>query len=140
MGTNNFLFYGRAAGEASTDASRPGAYFQKGKVDWSLTNATGATNAISFGLTSIATSLGDDATNIAAYLNAIAGASYTDGTTTKTWAGTVADAGTDGRFAGLAQMYTKFTTNINQYAGSTESVKRLVLDIYKTAYAIHAQS
>ena len=141
VGTNNFLFYGRAAGAASTDAGRPGANFQKGIVDWSsLTNATGTTDAISFGLTSIATSLGSDAAKIEAYLNAIAGASYTDGTTTKTWAGTVADAGTDGNYAGLAQMYTKFTTNINQYAGSTESVTRLVLDIYRTAYAIHAQS
>ena len=141
VGTNNFLFYGRAAGDASSDASRPGANFQKGKVDWSsLTNATGAIDNISFGLTSIANTLGDDATHIAAYLNAIAGASYTDGTTAKTWAGTVADAGTDGNYAGLAQMYTKFTTNISQYAGSTESVTRLVLDIYRTAYAIHAQS
>ncbi len=124
VGTNNFLFYGTADGS--------GTNFQKGKVTSSLTKETENTNDITFGLTSIATDLGTDGTNIANYLTAIAN--------TTDWEGTVTTAQTDGRYAAIALLYTKFTKNITQYAGSAEAVKRLVLDLYKSAKAINAHS
>ena len=146
VGTNNFLFYGKADNSTVTEA------FKKGKVSTSLTeggdpkgSTIDNTNGIYFGLTSIATSLDKDATikdatKIETYLTDIANATYNDGTTNHTWAGTVTTAQTDGTYSAIALLYTKFTTNITQYAGSKEAVERLVFDLYKTAYAINAQS
>ena len=124
VGTNNFLFYGKAGGS--------GTNFQKGKVTSSLTNAIDNTSGITFDLTSIATSLGTDGTKIASYLTVIAN--------TEGWAGTVITAATDGRYSAIAMLYTKFIKDLTQYAGSAEAVQRLVLDLYKSAKAIEEES
>ena len=143
VGTNNFLFYGRAKNENETES------FKKGAITSTLNNTISNTDEIHFGLTSIATSLDKsetekDATYIAAYLTAIANAKYTNSSTNPatetTWASTVETAKTQGTYSAIALLYTKFTTNITQYAGSKEAVERLVFDLYKTAYAINAQS
>lgn len=141
VGTNNFLFYGTSAAS--------GTNFQKGKVSsnfWSVSgdvetpsgsSAQMSTDGIHFDLTSIATSLGTDATNIAQYLTNIANAETNDH---KTWASTVETAETQGTYSAIALLYSKFIKNMTQYAGSKEAVERLVFDLYKTAYAINAQS
>lgn len=138
VGTDNFLFYGKA--------TNSGTNFEKGALTSTITNTTSAINDISFALNSIKTSLGVDATNIAKYLNDIAGAKYIDNTTdpsnpqTTKWSDALTKRGTDANYSSLADMYTKFTTNIVDYSGSTESIQRLVFDLYKSAYAINAQS
>ena len=136
VGTNNFLFYGFADNSSVTE------YFKRGKVTHTLKNTIDDTDNIHFKLSSIAETegLGDDATKIETYLKDIANATYNDGTTNHPWAGTVNTAATDGNYSAIALLYTKFTTNITQYAGSKEAVERLVFDLYKTAYAINAQS
>ena len=143
VGTNNLLFYGIADGDATQGGL--GRDFEKGKVKSSLANTVSSTDDILFDLESIKKDgLGTDATNIAQYLTAIANAKYTDKTTSpateKKWASTVTTAGSDGNYSAIALLYTKFTTNITQYAGSKEAVERLVFDLYKTAYAINGQS
>ncbi len=135
VGTDNFLFYGTA--------DNAGTYIQKGAVTSSLANTVGNIDDINFNLTSIQSSLGSDATNLAAYLNAIIATSYsTSGETpvTTTWKSTTTTANTDGNYSAIALLYTKFIKNLDQYAGSTEGVQRLVFDLYKSAYAINAQS
>jgi len=138
VGTNNFLFYGRA------DNSGVSENFKKGKIEHTLTNAVDNTNSINFKLTSLANVLGNDSSKIVTYLTAIANAKYSDTSTSpateKTWAGTVTTAQTDGTYSAIALLYSKFINNITQYSGSKESVERLVFDLYKSAYAINAQS
>ena len=138
VGTNNFLFYGTSAAD--------GTNFEKGKVSSNFWPPIGdpatetelksddvlSTNGINFGLTSIATSLGTDATNIAAYLTAIAN--------TTGWKETTTTAQTDGTYSALAKLYNQFISNLTQYAGSAEAIKRLILDLYKSAKAINANS
>ena len=134
IGTNNFLFYGTSA--------KTGTNFEVGKVSSNFwpsdteigSNAAMSTNDISFGLTPIATGLGSDATNIAAYLTTIANA--TD------WSGTVTQAATNGNYRALADLYTQFTTVNSGEArsGSAESVVRMVLDLYKSAKKINQES
>lgn len=147
VGTNNFLFYGKADGETTPNGL--GRNFEKGAVTSNLNNSVFKTSDIHFDLTSITTSLDKDgtekdATYIAQYLTNIANAQYTDNSTNPAtvikWSETVDKATTDGTYSAIALLYTKFTTNITQYAGSKEAVERLVFDLYKTAYAINAQS
>lgn len=147
VGTNNFLFYGKADGETTPNGL--GRNFEKGAVTSNLNNSVFKTSDIHFDLTSIRTSLDKDgtekdATYIAQYLTNIANAQYTDNSTNPAtvikWSKTVDKATTDGTYSAIALLYTKFTTNITQYAGSKEAVERLVFDLYKTAYAINAQS
>ena len=139
IGTNNFLFYG------TSDAT--GTNFEIGKVSsnfWPSDAQIGSTDPmntdyISFGLTPISETLGDDATNIAAYLTAIAAAQVDEG---NTWAGTVTKAQTDATYRALADLYTNFTSVKDGEArsGSAESVVRVILDLYKSAKAINNQS
>lgn len=128
LGTNNFLFYGKATNANSL------TNFQVGKVTSSLTKDIKEVNDINFSLTSIVSenSLGNDATNIAAYLTAIAN--------TTDWAGTVTTSATDGNYRALATLYTKFISNATPRAGSSEAVVRTVLDLYKSAKAINGTS
>ena len=136
VGTNNFLFYGTSAAS--------GTNFQKGIVSsnfWSVSgdvetpsgsSAQMNTDNIYFELTSIANNLGTDATNIAAYLTAIAN--------TTGWKETTTTAQTDGTYSALAKLYNQFISDLTQYAGSAEAIKRLILDLYKSAKAINANS
>ena len=144
VGTNNFLFYGKAKNDGETK-------FQIGSLESSITTSTKDVNDITFSLDPICTSLGNDATNLAAYLTAVAGASYTDnkGTTddtsddvTTSWASTVTLAGTDGNFRSLAQLYSDFTTpkTGEVRSGSVENIKEMILRLYRTAKAINQES
>lgn len=132
IGTNNFLFYGTAT-HANTDAD-----FAVGKLTSSLNDYVANTNDISFSLAQIATTLGDDATNLAAYLTKIAQA--TD------WAGTVSivngstSSTNPDAYVSLADLYTKFTTIYTDRCGSAEAIKRTIMDLYKSAKAINGQS
>ena len=135
VGTDNFLFYAKA-----DHAS--GSNYQMGRLASSFYTSSGANiddakniysiNDIHFDLVPINTTLGSDATNIANYLTAIAN--------TTDWAGTVTTATTDGAYSALSQLYLKFTSSYNARSGSAESVVRLVLDLYKSAYAINHES
>lgn len=144
VGTNNFLFYGKAKNDGETK-------FQIGSLESSITTSTKDVNDITFSLDPICTSLGNDANNLAAYLTAVAKASYTDnkGTTddtsddvTTTWASTVTLAGTDGNFRSLAQLYSDFTTTKTGEvrSGSVENIKEMILRLYRTAKAINQES
>ena len=126
VGTDNFLFYGTAA--------TTGTNFQKGALVSSLTKEVTDISGISFSLTPIldGDAFSTAATNIAAYLTAIAN--------TSDWAGTVTTATTDGRYTGLSLLYQKFISDITARAGSAEAVERLILDLYKSAKAINEQS
>lgn len=131
LGTNNFLFYGKAPKDSKTN-------FQVGNVTSTLSastthpKASGSDVGISFGLTSIQTSLGGDAAKIAAYLTDIA--------KTEEWAGTVTTSATDGNYRALAKLYNKFISNASPRAGSSEAVVRTVLDLYRSAAAINGES
>lgn len=128
IGTDNFLFYGKANRDSQEDV-------KVGKLTSTLGASTkniSGENGISFSLNSIQSGLGDDAGKILAYLNAIAG---TDG-----WAGTVTTAANDGAYQALAQLYTKFTSNAVPRAGSAEAIERTILDLFKTARAINQKS
>ena len=147
VGTDNFLFYAKAQ-RTATDP------FAQGYLSSSFFNADGtkkagaeyvkSTDEISFSLEKIQSSLGTDATNIAAYLTKIARASYTNsGATTPytiTWSDTPAKAATDGTYSSLAKLYNQFTSNYNARSGSAESVVRMILDLYKGAQAINHES
>ena len=127
VATDNFLFYGKAKVNSEQTV-------QIGKITSSLTENIKKASDVNFNLVKIADALGDDATNIAAYLTAIAKA--------EGWAGTVTTAATDGNYKALAQLYTNFTTinNGESRAGSAEGVVRTILDLYKSAKAINDNS
>jgi hypothetical protein len=141
VGTNNFLFYGVA------DRNSKGNY-QVGAVDHSsLAASTNPVNIsdIHFDLKKIADldKDGDNATNnaknLAAYLSQIARAKVDDD---NTWSGTVDKAKTDGNFRALALLYTKFTKigASEARSGSAESVRRMILELYKSTKAINDES
>lgn len=141
VGTNNFLFYGKATREATA------TNFQVGRLSSSFYDAEGNlqsgvntlsnTDHINFNLVTINSDLGSDATNLAAYLTAIA--------QTTNWAGTV-DIVRDhtgdnpGAYSSLADLYAKFTKNTTDRCGSAEALKRTLADLYKGAAAINGQS
>ncbi len=147
IGTNNFLFYGKATNSSSD------ALYQVGAVTSTLAASTNNVDitGISFGLTQIAdlnkdydgTTDTDDAERLAAYLNYVAQAQVD---ADNTWAGTVAKATTqgNGNFRGLARLYTNFTnierSSSEARSGSAESVRRMMLDLYKSAKAINNES
>ncbi len=140
IGTNNFLFYGKAIRGTKNG-------FAAGRLTSSFytadnAKATGAdavanTDNINFSLVGIASDLGADATNLAAYLTRIA--------QTTDWAGTV-DIVTNhtgsnpDAYSSLADLYAKFTHINSDRCGSAEAIKRTVLDLYKSAKAINAKS
>lgn len=144
VGTDNFLFYAKA--------DRSGTNFVNGRVSSSFYDVGGnktttitsplsngkkaedikAISDIQFSLTPIQESLGNDATKIAQYLTDIAN--------TEGWAETVTLSATDARYSSLADLYKKFTSDYNARSGSAESVTRMILDLYKSAKAINAQS
>lgn len=139
VGTNNFLFYGKA--------NSTGTEIEKGALTFSITSSNVAesknTNDITFSLSPIRSGgLGVDATNLAAYLNAIAQAKYVKTTETINWYDAVEKANTDGHYSTLKTMYQKFTgIDYNESrAGSAEGILRTVLDLYVTAKAIVAQA
>lgn len=145
VGTDNFLFYAKAKIKSGTTNG-----FQQGRLSSSFYTNTGAAvadaqqisdiSSISFNLepiTSSGTKLGPDATNIAAYLTAIANAQKD---ANNTWEGTVSKAADDGTYSGLSLLYKQFTSNYDDRSGSAESVVRMVLDLYKSAYAINHES
>lgn len=147
VGTDNFLFYGKATRGGKTN-------YQVGRVSSSFYDVNGARTTaetsplatadkkkaedikkisdIQFSLTPVQTSLGTDATKIAAYLTSIAN--------TTGWAGTVTLSATDARYSSLADLYTKFTSNYNARSGSAEAVERMILDLYRSAKAINAEN
>lgn len=145
VGTNNFLFYGKAKNE-ETDV-------QKGKLISNITEETASavknTDDITFSLSPIQSGgLGDDATNLAEYMNKIAQAKYEKAATetseavTINWYDAPTKADGDGHYSSLKTMYQKFTgidTNESR-AGSAEGILRTVLDLYVTAKAIVAQA
>lgn len=141
VGTNNFLFYGKANNGDKT-------YAKKGALTFSIasepTAAIKNTNDLNFSLKPIASSgLGNDAANLAAYLSAIAQAKYVKTETTSiNWYDAVEKANNDGHYSTLKTMYEKFTgINYNESrAGSAEGILRTVLDLYVTAKAIVAQA
>ena len=124
VATNNFLFYGTS--------SAAGTNYEAGKLNSTLNESTTAVDNIKFSLQNIASAWSTDATNLAAYLTAVAAATG--------WAGTVSTAATDGAYQGIAQLYQKFTRIENSYSGSVESIKRMMLDLYRTCKAIHGES
>ena len=147
VGTDNFLFYGKAtrSGETNYQVGRVSSSFYD--VDGNRTTAETSPLAtadkkkaedikkisdIQFSLTPVQTSLGADATKIAAYLTSIAN--------TTGWAGTVTLSATDARYSSLADLYTKFTSNYNARSGSAEAVERMILDLYRSAKAINAEN
>ena len=133
IGTDNFLFYGTATRDGETN---PQIGSVTSSLDGMSTATTGTQNTkdITFSLNQIASSLGDDATKIAAYLTQIANATG--------WAGTVETAETDGNYRALARLYNAFTKigGSEARSGSAESVVRTVFDLYKSAKAINDQS
>lgn len=140
VGTNNFLFYGKA--------NNGGTYAVKGALTFSIastaTAATKNTDDLNFSLQPIASSgLGNDATYLAAYLSNIAKAKYTNASDeTINWYDAVGKANNDGHYSTLKTMYEKFT-GINDHesrAGSAEGILRTVLDLYVTAKAIVQQA
>lgn len=147
VGTNNFLFYGTADRNSKEN-------YQVGAVKSSLAASTSPVNIsdISFELKPIAdlnkdvdgTTTTSNATNLAKYLTQVASASATlsGDLGTKTWAWTETAAASDGNFRALARLYNKFTTigSSEARSGSAESVKRLMLDLYKSAKAINDES
>ena len=150
IGTDNMLFYGTATREAKEN-------YQVGKITSTLwpsgtdlpSNVTKKPSDISFSLQSIITDNAfdkdGDATRIVNYLSTIAKAKGDLGTASTgddiTWASTVGLAQTDGAYRALATLYNALTTkNGEARSGSTESVKRMVLDLYKSAAAINYQS
>jgi len=151
IGTDNMLFYGTA------DRNNL-ANYQVGKINSSLwpsgtdlqSNVTKKPSDISFSLAPIvdATNVFDkdgDATRIVNYLSTIAKAKGDLGTASTgddiTWASTVTKAQTDGAYRALATLYNALSTNKGEArSGSTESVKRMVFDLYKSAAAINYQS
>ena len=132
IGTDNFLFYGTANNSGTNFAI--GSLTRNGLPVPTSSNASGIIDIddINFSLNSIATNLGNDATNIAAYLTEIAKA--------EGWKGTTTTAKTDGSYQALSDLYKKFTSNAAPRAGSAEGVVRTVLDLYKSAKAINDQS
>lgn len=137
VGTNNFLFYGKAT--RSTDTSED---FTRGKLSSNIKTAS-ALSGISFSLQSIQASLGPEATAIAGYLTAIANATYTPSGANPTpiaWSQSASKTADNASFSALSKLYTEFTKNQIDRSGSVESVVRMVLDLYKSAYAINAQS
>ncbi len=155
IGTNNFLFYGKATrtNETGFHVGRlSSSFYDKENKKISSTSTTPIdadeienTDDINFNLVGIAASLGEDANKLKDYLNAIVAAEFTTGSTTTTWASTVsivanqtipnADA-----YSSLADLYTKFTTVTSDRCGSAEAVLRTVQDLYKSAKAINAAS
>ena len=153
IGTNNMLFYGTAANESSQ------ASYQIGKITSTLwpsgtdlsSNQTLKHDAIHFSLAPIVdssnpfdkVSSGDkgDATKIINYLSHIAQAKYNNGSADVTWASTVETSKNDGTYRALATLYNALTTKTGEArSGSTESVKRMVFDLYKSACAINHES
>ena len=147
VGTDNFLFYGKASrsGESNYAVGRVSSSFYD--VNGNRTTAETSplatadqkkaedikkTSDIQFSLTPIQQDLGDDATKLAEYLTSIAN--------TTGWAGTVNLSATDGRYSSLADLYTKFTSDALARSGSVESITRMILDLYKSAKAINAAS
>ena len=130
VGTDNFLFYATATKGTGTDS-------EKGKISKTI-DAT-SVNDIKFNLESIATSLGSDATNLAAYLTAVAQA---EDENSNKWSDAASLANAGGAFSSLASLYEKFTTigSGEARSGSMESVQRLMLDLYKSAKKIDEEA
>ncbi len=145
VGTNNFLFYGKANRDGKGN-------YQVGAVDCSSISSTSPVDisGISFSLTTIAdldkdvdgTTATNNATNLAAYLTQVASASATLSDASHNWAWTVTAAETNNNFRALARLYTNFTTigSSEARSGSAESVRRMMLDLYKSAKAINDES
>ena len=134
IGTDNFLFYGTAKRNNETDFVK-GSLTRSGLPVPTSDNPSAEVSIgdINFALKSIQTGLGENATNIAAYLTAIAN--------TTNWKGTTDLAKTNSEYKSLADLYEKFTDNSNQpRAGSAEAVARTVLDLYKGAKKINGES
>lgn len=150
IGTNNMLFYGAATRNNLENK-------QIGKVTSTLwpngtdlgSNVTKTPSDITFSLSSIddsQNSLGTDDAKIAAYLTKIAQASYDKGTPADasddiTWASCVSLSASNGTYRALANLYSGLTVKDGEArSGSTESVKRMIFDLYKSVYAINYES
>lgn len=150
IGTNNFLFYGAADRHSSSNK-------EVGKITSTLwpsgtdagSNATKNTNDITFSLSAIISDnpldKDGDATRIKNYLSSIAQATWNNNTESTdddvTWASTVNTATSDGAYRALARLYDSMTEKAGEArSGSYENVKRMVFDLYKSAYAINEES
>lgn len=142
IGTDNFLFYGTAKRNSETDFVK-GALTRSGLPVPTSTSASAAVSIdeINFALKSIQTGLGANATNIAAYLTAIANTALTGEHEVMSWKATTDAATYKSEYKSLADLYEKFTDNSHQpRAGSAEAVARTVLDLYKGAKKINGES
>ncbi len=133
VGTTNFLFYATSNPSVTATDALPVAA-QKGSLTSSLNQGVQNTDAINFQLDKIltTTTLGNDATALANYLNYIVAQAKSGDID---WWETPEKALTDGSYSILATLYKKFTTiNDNTArAGSAEAVLRSVFDLYVTA-------
>jgi len=149
VGTNNFLFYGKAIRGSKTgfQAGRlSSSFFTADNNVVSSTSTQGAsaianTKDVYFNLVSIAPSLGEEESKILGYLNQIA--------QTTGWVDCVdivanptghTDIENPGAYSSLADLYTKFTAITNDRCGSAEAIERTILDLFKGARAINAAS
>lgn len=141
VGTDNFLFYGKATRGTSKTNFQAGcmtsSFFTdaNGKADGADDVAN--TNNIHFDLKQIQSSLGTEATNLAGYLTQIA--------QTADWAETVNivknhTGDNPGAYSSLADLYSKFTYITSDRCGSAEAITRTVLDLFKGARAINQES
>ena len=129
VGTTNFLFYATSNPSVTATDALPVAA-QKGSLTSSLNQSVQNTDGINFHLNTIQTSLGDDATALANYLNYIVAQAKSGDID---WWETPDKALTDGSYSILANLYEKFTTINDARAGSAEAVLRTVFDLYVTA-------
>ena len=144
VGTTDFLFYAKSDPTVTTTTELP-ENTRKGILSSTLSSELNSTDAITFSLTKILTgsTLGEDATKMAAYLSYIAQAQITttgDSPETINWYDAPTKAQTIGQYSTLGTMYTQFTTigDNTARAGSAQGVLRTVFDLYVTAKAIVA--
>jgi len=131
VGTTNFLFYATSDPDLSSiEPTTLPENIRKGSLTSSLNESVQNTDAINFHLNSIQTSLGDDATALANYLNNIVEQAKSGDID---WWETPDKALTDGSYTILANLYKKFTAINDARAGSAEAVLRTVFDLYVTA-------
>ena len=124
VGTSSFLLYAKAIdGTLGASITADADYHKYGYLTPSDLTAEPA--SFTFTPKQIYSTSGtpEKATNIVAYLNAIANAKYTVGTTDYLWS-----ASTN---TGLQNLYNQF---IDNKAGSSNSVKLLVADLYNSLY------
>ena len=137
IGTQTFLFYGKAIGKAANDAqSGYGAadYFKYGWLTKTMADNSANASGFKFSPTGIVdvaeaddiTSASNIRTAICAYLKLIADAEYTSGEVTEAWRST--------NNAGFAALFTSF---VSMKAGSSTNLAVAIKDLYFTCKDIY---